>query len=171
MLTIVVCAGLVFGGCGDDDSTGETTDATAGVAEQARESPKAGSATTAPDTSKEPTVDAPDGPPPVGLVENDLVKGSGPTAEVGDRVTIHYVGAAYETGEKFDSSWKDEPFAFRLGSKVLLPGGEQGIKGMRAGGRRELIIPPDLAFGKEGITSSVAPEETVIFVVDLLKVE
>jgi len=176
MIAIWTCGALVLAGCGDDSST-ETTGGGATTArqeqktaQQGEESSSKGSATSQ-DTSKKPTVAAPSGPPPAELVENDLVEGLGPTAEVGDEVTIHYVGASYEDGKEFDASWGERPFTFRLGSGVLLPGGEQGVKGMKSGGRRELIIPPPLAYGKEGSPPLIGPNETLIFVVDMLAVK
>lgn len=164
-------------GCGDEDSpTGTAGDPTTtarqgeSTAERGEKSPSKGPAVSQ-DTSEKPIVAAPSGPPPTDLVENDLVEGLGPTAEVGDEVTIHYVGASYEDGKEFDASWGEEPFTFRLGSGVLIPGGEQGVKGMKAGGRRELVIPPHLAYGKQGSPPLVGPDETLIFVVDMLAVK
>jgi peptidylprolyl isomerase len=121
---------------------------------------------------KKPKVTVPKGPPPKQLVKKDLKKGSGPTAEAGDEVTVQYVGVNYKTGKEFDSSWsRNEPFPFTLGSSSVIPGWEQGIEGMKLGGRRELIIPPELAYGPSGSPPAIGPNETLIFVVDLLAVK
>jgi peptidylprolyl isomerase len=101
-----------------------------------------------------------------------LKKGSGPTAEAGDEVLVQYVGVDYKTGKEFDSSWsRNEPFPFTLGSSSVIPGWEEGIEGMKLGGRRELIIPPELAYGPSGSPPAIGPNETLIFVVDLLAVK
>lgn len=121
---------------------------------------------------KKPKVTVPSGPPPKQLVTKDLKKGSGPTAEAGDEVTVQYVGVNYKTGKEFDSSWsRNEPFPFTLGSSSVIPGWEQGVEGMKLGGRRELIIPPELAYGPAGSPPTIGPNETLIFVVDLLAVK
>ncbi len=177
MLSILVCVALALAGCGGDDSSNETSGGAEAATEQTEpstgqaEEPLDAASTANQDTSQEPTVSVPTGQPPVELVENDLVEGTGPAAEVGDEVAIHYVGVGYQSGKEFDSSWNRKPFTFRLGSGILIPGGEQGIKGMRAGGRRELIIPPQLGYGKKGFPPAIATEETLVFVVDLLTVK
>jgi peptidylprolyl isomerase len=121
---------------------------------------------------KKPKVTVPSGPPPKKLVVKDLKNGKGPTAEAGDEVTVQYVGVDYKNGKEFDSSWsRNEPFTFALGSSSVIPGWEQGIEGMKLGGRRELIIPPELAYGPAGSPPTIGPNETLIFVVDLLAVK
>ncbi|MGN6275124.1 MAG: FKBP-type peptidyl-prolyl cis-trans isomerase [Solirubrobacterales bacterium] len=120
---------------------------------------------------KKPKVTVPSGPPPKKLVIKDLKKGKGPTAKAGDEVTVQYVGVDYKNGKEFDSSWsRNEPFPFTLGSSSVIPGWEEGIEGMKLGGRRELIIPPELAYGSAGSPPAIGPNETLIFVVDLLAV-
>jgi peptidylprolyl isomerase len=160
MLTIAVCGALALAGCGDDDSTTETTGSADTTAQQSAE-----------DTSTKPTIEVPTEAPPAKLVEKDLVEGSGAAAKAGDEVTMQYVGVGYESGEEFDASWGGKPFPFQLGSGAVIPGWEQGIEGMKPGGRRELIIPPDLAYGPEGRPPAIGPNETLIFVVDLLAIE
>jgi FKBP-type peptidyl-prolyl cis-trans isomerase len=119
-----------------------------------------------------PKVTVPQGPPPKKLVKKDLKQGSGPAAKAGDEVTVQYVGVDYKNGKEFDSSWsRNEPFPFTLGSSSVIPGWEQGIEGMKLGGRRELIIPPELAYGPAGSPPAIGPNETLIFVVDLLAVK
>jgi FKBP-type peptidyl-prolyl cis-trans isomerase len=125
-----------------------------------------------PTTDKtKPKVEVPKGAPPKNLVIKDLEKGKGPSAKAGDEVTVHYVGVLYKNGKQFDASWdRNEPFSFELGTGAVIAGWEQGIEGMKVGGRRELIIPPDLAYGSEG-GGTIPPNSTLIFVVDLTAVE
>lgn len=123
--------------------------------------------------SKEPTIKKPTGAAPTKLVIKDLIKGTGATAADGDTVYVNYVGELYTNGKIFDASWKDTPgktFSFVLGEGQVIPGWDQGVKGMKVGGRRELIIPPALAYGKSGQGSTIPPNATLIFVVDLIKV-
>ncbi|HET9198578.1 MAG TPA: FKBP-type peptidyl-prolyl cis-trans isomerase [Solirubrobacterales bacterium] len=118
-----------------------------------------------------PKVSVPSGPPPKELVVKDLEKGTGAVAKSGDQVTVQYVGVDYKTGKQFDASWdRGEPIAFTLGAQEVIPGWDQGIEGMKVGGRRELIIPPDLAYGSQG-SGPIAPNSTLVFVVDLVGVQ
>jgi FKBP-type peptidyl-prolyl cis-trans isomerase len=119
--------------------------------------------------SKRPTITPHKGSPPRRLVWRDIVRGSGRPAKDGDMLTTNYVGALYSDGKVFDSSWRrSEPFTFALGSKEVIEGWERGLRGMRVGGRRELIIPPALAYGRRGSPPKVPPNSTLVFVVDLL---
>ena len=119
--------------------------------------------------SKEPTVTPPSGPAPTKLVTKELIVGTGPEAKAGDSVTVNYVGVLYKGGKVFDASWKrNETFPFVLGKSQVIPGWEQGIVGMKVGGRRELIIPSDLAYGAKGSPPTIPPNSALIFVVDLL---
>jgi peptidylprolyl isomerase len=122
--------------------------------------------------SKKPVVNVPTGAPPKDLVVKDLIKGTGPTATTGKSVTVNYVGVLYKNGKEFDSSWKTgQPFApFTLGQHAVIPGWDNGLVGMKVGGRRELIIPPSLAYGKAGSPPTIPPNSTLVFVVDLLGV-
>jgi len=116
-----------------------------------------------------PVATIPKGPPPTKLVTKELIAGTGAEAKSGDNVTVNYVGVLYKTGKEFDSSWKrNEPFSFTLGKKQVIPGWEEGVEGMKVGGRRELIIPPNLAYGAKGSPPTIPPNETLVFVVDLL---
>jgi peptidylprolyl isomerase len=124
------------------------------------------------DTSTKPEIEVPDGDPPTKLETDDVVEGDGAEAKTGDTVTMEYVGVSYSNGKEFDSSWeRPEPFSFQLGSGQVIPGWDQGIPGMKVGGRRELIIPPDLAYGEAGSPPDIGPNETLIFVVDLKDVQ
>ncbi len=163
MLIIGVCAAILVAGCGDDDSTTETT--AAATTEQTEQSEPAT------DTQTKPKVTVPNGAPPNQLEIKDLVEGTGAEAKAGDEVTVQYVGVGYESGEEFDASWGREPFSFPLGEGLVIPGWDQGVEGMKVGGRRELIIPPELAYGKAGSPPSIGPNETLICVIDLLAVE
>jgi FKBP-type peptidyl-prolyl cis-trans isomerase len=119
--------------------------------------------------SKEPTVTPPTGPAPSKLVTKDLIVGTGPEAKAGDSVTVNYVGVLYKGGKVFDASWKrDETFPFTLGKSQVIPGWEQGILGMKVGGRRELIIPSALAYGVKGSPPTIPANAPLVFVVDLL---
>ena len=120
------------------------------------------------DASK-PEVDFPGGDPPANLEITDIWEGTGPVASPGDRVKVHYVGVAFSTGEEFDASWdRGEPLGFRLGAGQVIAGWDQGVAGMKVGGRRQLVIPPHLAYGDRGAGSAIAPGETLIFVCDLV---
>lgn len=124
------------------------------------------------DRAKPEEVPVPPGPPPQRLVEEELIEGTGTIAKAGDEVTVNYVGVDFETGEQFDASWDHgEPFTFELGAGMVIPGWEEGVAGMRVGGRRMLVVPPDLAYGETGAPPAIAPEATLVFVVDLLEVE
>jgi peptidylprolyl isomerase len=111
----------------------------------------------------------PGGEPPADLDITDIWEGEGAVAKPGDTVQVHYVGVAYSTGEEFDASWnRGEPLEFQLGTGRVIAGWDQGVQGMRVGGRRQLIIPPDLAYGDRGAGRAIAPGETLIFVCDLV---
>jgi peptidylprolyl isomerase len=116
-----------------------------------------------------PEIDFPDRPPPTELETTDLVEGTGAEARAGNRVSVHYVGVAYSTGEEFDASYnRGAPLDFPLGAGRVIPGWDQGVVGMKVGGRRKLVIPPHLAYGSRGAGGVIKPNETLIFVVDLV---
>ena len=124
-----------------------------------------------PAISKKPVVTVPTGPAPTKLVTKDLVTGTGQTAKAGDTVTVNYVGVLYKNGKEFDSSWsRNQPFTTPLSNGSVIPGWVQGIPGMKVGGRRELIIPADLAYGKQGSPPTIPANSPLVFVVDLLSV-
>jgi peptidylprolyl isomerase len=118
---------------------------------------------------EKPEIDFPGGEPPADLQITDIWAGDGTVAKAGDMVRVHYVGVAYSTGEEFDASWnRGDPLEFRLGVGQVIAGWDQGVQGMRVGGRRQLVIPPDLAYGDRGAGRAIAPGETLIFVCDLV---
>jgi peptidylprolyl isomerase len=118
-----------------------------------------------------PDIDPPEGAPPDDLEITDLVVGDGPEAQQGQTVSVHYAGVAFSTGEEFDASWnRGREFRFGLGQGQVITGWDQGVAGMRVGGRRRLVIPPHLAYGDRGAGGVIAPGETLIFVVDLVDV-
>jgi peptidylprolyl isomerase len=119
--------------------------------------------------SKEPTITASKGPAPTELKTKEIVPGTGAEAKAGDSVTVNYVGALYKNGKVFDASWKrHEPFTFTLGQGQVIPGWDKGVAGMKVGGRRELIIPAALAYGKAGRPPTIPPNSPLVFIVDLL---
>jgi peptidylprolyl isomerase len=117
----------------------------------------------------EPKVTPPSGPAPSTLVIKEIIKGTGAEAKAGDSVTVNYVGVLYNGGKEFDASWKrNEPFSFTLGKGQVIKGWDQGVAGMKVGGRRELIIPSELAYGKTGSPPTIPANAPLVFVVDLL---
>jgi peptidylprolyl isomerase len=119
-----------------------------------------------------PTIEKPEGDIPFDLGIEDLVVGDGEEATRGRKVSVHYVGVAFRSGEEFDASWnRGEPFRFTLGKGQVIPGWDQGVAGMKVGGRRKLTIPSALAYGARGAGGAIAPHEPLVFVVDLLAVD
>lgn len=163
MLMVAVCAGLLVAGCGgSDDSSTESTGSAESTAATTTESSA---------EKTKPKVLVPKGNPPKKLEIKELEKGTGTEAKSGDEVTVQYVGVNYKNGKEFDASWdRGEPFSFSLGAGEVIPGWDQGVEGMKEGGRRELIIPPELAYGEAGAPPAIGPNETLVFVIDLLEV-
>jgi peptidylprolyl isomerase len=122
-------------------------------------------------TNPKPTVDPYDGPAPTDLVIEELTAGDGAEARAGQTVEVHYVGVAHSTGEEFDASYnRGSTFRFPLGAGRVIAGWDQGVAGMKVGGRRKLVIPPHLGYGDRGAGGAIKGGETLIFVVDLLGV-
>ncbi|MEU3252118.1 FKBP-type peptidyl-prolyl cis-trans isomerase [Streptomyces sp. NPDC006997] len=120
---------------------------------------------------EKPEIDFPGGEPPADLEIKDIWEGDGPVAKAGDTVSVHYVGVAFSTGEEFDASWnRGTPLKFQLGIGQVIAGWDQGVQGMKVGGRRQLVIPPHLAYGDRGAGGRIGPGETLIFVCDLVSV-
>jgi peptidylprolyl isomerase len=124
-------------------------------------------------TAERPQIEKPEGDIPFELVTEDILVGDGAEATNGTKVTVHYVGVAFRSGEEFDASWeRGRPFEFRLGKGQVIPGWDAGVAGMRVGGRRKLTIPSAQAYGARGAGGGViGPHEPLIFVVDLLAVD
>lgn len=119
--------------------------------------------------NEKPEVDFPGGEAPADLVITDLVEGEGAEVTAGDIAHVHYVGVAFSSGEEFDSSWnRGTPLSFPVGRGMVIQGWDQGLLGMKVGGRRQLVIPAHLAYGDRGAGGVIAPGETLIFVCDLV---
>jgi peptidylprolyl isomerase len=185
--SVVATFGLValIAGCGSSSSSsiavGNESDSTSVPTVAGEKTPTSTAPTTPPTASAKtptsgplaakPTVTVPSGAAPTTLVTKELIKGTGPEAKAGDPVTVNYVGVLYHGGTEFDSSWKrNEPFAFSLGKGQVIKGWDQGVAGMKVGGRRELIIPSELAYGKTGSPPTIPANAPLVFVVDLLAV-
>lgn len=121
-------------------------------------------------TSEKPQIDVPSGEDPSYQLElDDLVVGDGDEAATGHTVEVHYVGVSWKDGKQFDASWdRGTTFSFGLGKGQVIAGWDQGVAGMRVGGRRRITIPPMLAYGKRGAGGVIGPDETLVFVVDLI---
>lgn len=162
-LIISLCAALAIAGCGGSDDSSTST----GSASEASATQQPEGST---DMNSKPKVEVPAGQPPKRLETVEIVEGSGAEAKTGDEVTVQYVGVGYDSGEEFDASWGREPFSFSLGGGQVIGGWDKGVVGMKVGGRRELTIPPGLAYGPAGYPPAIGPNETLIFVIDLLAV-
>lgn len=172
-LVLVAAAGLGMAACGSSSSNSTTT---TGAAATTTPTSTASIGTISDPSAAgtlgtEPTITVPPGAPPTQLESKDLIVGTGPAAKAGDTVTVQYVGVAYSSGKVFDSSWsRHQPFQFALGEDQVIPGWDQGVVGMQVGGRRELIIPPNLAYGASSPGAGIAANDTLIFIVDLQKI-
>jgi peptidylprolyl isomerase len=164
-----VPAAILAVGCGSSKSKSTTTTTTSASSSTPAISQTLPAADT--DLSTKPVIPKPTAPPPAALESRDVVKGKGTAAKAGDKLTVQYVGVAYSTGQQFDASWdRGQTFPFQLGAHMVIPGWDQGLVGMKVGGRRELIIPPALAYGPQGQPPAIAPNETLIFMIDLKRV-
>jgi len=150
VLAVIVIVVAVAGG-GDDGEGGGTATA---------------------DPGSRPEVEVPQGDPPTELVVEDLEEGEGREVEAGDAIGVQYVGVLAENGREFDASWQGDspgqPFEFTLGAGEVIPGWDEGVEGMKVGGRRRLVIPPDLAYGPQGQPPDIGPNATLVFVIDLV---
>jgi peptidylprolyl isomerase len=179
---LAAVAALALGGCGSSKQAAAATTTTAAPPAQepattTTQPPTATQASVKASTSKDltskPRIPAQSGPAPKTLVVQDIVKGDGAVAEPGTQVSVQYVGVLYKNGRQFDASWDrgGQPFAFTLGAAQVIPGWDRGVAGMRVGGRRQLTIPSELAYGPNGTPDgSIPPDAPLIFVVDLRKV-
>jgi FKBP-type peptidyl-prolyl cis-trans isomerase len=178
ILIVAFCVALFAAGCGgssdDSSSTGSTESSGSTGSNESTGSSKAGdpSETTSTKKKTKPTVTVPKGISPKSYAIKEIEEGTGATAKKGDKVSVQYVGVGYDSEEEFDSSWsRNEPFSFTLGAGEVIKGWDQGVEGMKVGGRRELLLPPELAYGAAGSPPSIGPNETLIFMIDLLSVK
>ena len=124
------------------------------------------------DLSEKPAVEQPSGEPPAELYSQDIVKGKGPGAKKGNTVVVNYVGLNFSNGREFDASWDSgATFPVQLGTGSVIAGWEKGLIGIKEGGRRKLVIPPELGYGAQGYPPDIPPNETLVFVVDAVAVE
>ena len=122
-------------------------------------------------SNNKPSITIPQETPPSELVKTDITVGTGDEAMKGKNVSVHYVGVAWSNGQEFDASWnRGEAFEFRLGAGQVIQGWDDGVAGMKVGGRRQLTIPPDMGYGSRGAGGVIKGGETLVFVVDLLNV-
>src|SRR4051794_17433114 len=185
-LLLLALLALVGAGCGSSDDKNDTTSTPSQPAESQpadttsteAEPSTGGTASVKPTPTKslstKPAIPRQSGDPPTTLVKQDIVKGTGATAEPGDTVTVRYVGTRFRDNQQFDASWDRKPnsFAFPLGGGQVIKGWDEGVAGMKVGGRRQLTIPPDLGYGAQGTPDgSILPNETLVFVVGLKKVQ
>ena len=175
LIALALGAAVVIAGCGSSGSS-TITIGNENTADNAliKAGETTGTTTTAKTPtsgplSKEPTVTPPKGPAPTKLETKELITGTGTEAKVGSAISVDDVGVLYKTGKVFESSFKrNEPFSLTLGKGEVIQGWEQGIPGMKVGGRRELIIPASLAYGTKGSPPKIPANETLVFVIDLL---
>jgi peptidylprolyl isomerase len=174
-LVVLTASAVGLAACSSSSSSSSTT----GTTTQATSTPSTSTVVTAPvqvpspagTAGAKPTVVVPPGAPPAQLEVKDLIVGTGPAAKAGDKVTVQYVGVAYSSKKQFDASWdRGQPFSFALGEGQVISGWDDGVLGMRVGGRRELIIPPNLAYGANSPSAAIAANDTLIFIVDLVKI-
>ncbi|MGI8731085.1 MAG: FKBP-type peptidyl-prolyl cis-trans isomerase [Solirubrobacteraceae bacterium] len=176
--TAALLAAAAFGAaaCGDDNgpdqiaefaTAPQSSTTTETTAEKASSGESIQELQISKDLTSKPEIPKPAGDPPDRLYTRDIVKGTGKTAKTGDKLTVQYVGVDFDTAEQFDSSWeKPEPLEVDLGKKEVIPGWERGLPGMRVGGRRLLVIPPELAYKDVG-QGTIGPNATLVFAIDL----
>jgi peptidylprolyl isomerase len=172
-LTLVLALGAGVAACGDDDDeTAAQPTPTATETPTPEPFDAKALADQVPDNvNRKPKVPALEGEPPTELVTEDIVKGKGPAARPGDTLSMQYVGVSWSTNQEFDASWdRGEPFRFQLGAGMVIPGWDEGMVGIRRGGRRLLVIPPEMGYGVQGSPPAIAPNETLVFVVDAEKI-
>jgi peptidylprolyl isomerase len=183
LIALLAALALTLAACGDDDEPSDAgttapevtlpageTSATPSTEEDQASAPSGGEVSK--NLEEKPVIPQPEGDPPAELQSEDIVEGDGRTARRGDNVTVQYVGVNFSNGAEFDASWNSgQPFTFTLGSGQVIPGWDEGVAGMKVGGRRQLTIPPDKAYGEQGSPPAIPPNETLVFVIDLEKVE
>ena len=173
-LALLASAAALVAGCGSSGSSSTITVGNENKADNALLKSTSATSTTAKTPtsgplSKAPAVTPPSGAAPSKLVSKDLIVGTGPEAKAGQSVTVNYVGVLFHGGKQFDASWKrNEPFTFTLGQSQVIKGWDQGVPGMKVGGRRELVIPAALAYGAKGSPPAIPANAPLVFVIDLL---
>ena len=186
---LVAALALALSGCGGSSDTGDldsaadgTTSTQGPVQPVGPRAPSSGGCTSDPaaakvpvtttkDLATKPVIEVPDGAIPCGLGVLDIVEGSGAAAKAGDHLTMKYVGVTWATGKQFDASWdRGQDFDFTLGTGNVIQGWDQGLVGMKQGGRRQLVIPPQLGYGDQAQGEDIPANSTLIFVVDLVKI-
>jgi peptidylprolyl isomerase len=179
LLAPLAAAALIAAGCGDDKDSGSsntgtneaTTPAATTTAAPKASTGQAPAVSNASDLKSKPEIGKPSGDPPTQLLKKDLVVGKGAPIKDGQLASVQYVGVSWSTGEQFDASWdRGQPFSFPLGQGQVIQGWDTGVKGMKVGGRRELVIPPELAYGAQSPGPGIGPNETLVFVVDLKRI-
>jgi peptidylprolyl isomerase len=172
VLPLLLILLLALAACGgDDDDSGEPAANTTSATTSEEPSPSA-QREALEDTTVRPVIPKPTGSPPRRLEKEDIVKGKGAPARTGDTVIVQYVGVSFSTGDEFDASWdRGQPFPVQLGTGSVIQGWEKGLVGIRKGGRRMLTIPPELGYGREGYPPAIAPNETLVFVIDAVDVQ
>jgi peptidylprolyl isomerase len=170
LILIAVVAVLGVPGCGDDDDG--SGGGGSGGQEQGSQTETTPPEDALKDTSTKPVIPKPTGTPPRKLVKQDIVKGKGPGAKAGDTVTVNYVGVNFSNGVEFDSSWDSgAPFPVQLGTGAVIEGWDKGLVGVKKGGRRMLTIPPEMGYGAEGYPPDIPPNETLVFVIDVVSID
>src|SRR4051794_5479616 len=181
LLVPLAAVALIAAGCGDDNKPGSQNPGSNAAptpaspptepAQPKATSGQAPAVNNATDLTKKPEITTPSGDPPTALIKKDLVTGKGPAIKPGQMATVQYVGNSWSTGKEFDASWnRGQPFSFPLGQGQVIQGWDEGVKGMKVGGRRELVIPPEQGYGPSGSPPAIAPNETLVFVVDLKRI-
>jgi len=168
---VVLTAALGLAACGDEDGGDSSPPSVAEEQTETEPSPSEQRRALM-DTSTKPEIPRPSGTPPRRLAKDDIVRGRGRPAKAGDAVTVHYAGVTFSTGEEFDASWSGgQPYSFPLGAGRVIPGWDRGLVGMKEGGRRMLTIPPEMAYGAQGFPPAIGPNETLVFVVDMVSID
>lgn len=168
-LLLALLFGAAVAACGDDDDSGSEAAATP-EATAAPPNIDEIAAGISKNTKEKPEIVTPTGDPPPELVIRDIVKGKGPKAKAGEQLTMDYVLVSWSNGQQVDASWdRGQTIPFQLGAGKVIAGWDQGMVGMREGGRRLLVIPPDLGYGPQG-SPPIGPNETLVFAVDLRRI-
>ena len=179
-LVVLTASVLGLAGCSSSSANSSATTSTTGATTSTTAAATSTTGVPVKDPSpagtfgKQPTVTVPAGSPPLQLESTDLIVGTGPAAKPGDMVTVQYVLATYSTRKVIQSSWSSQPFSFTLDAnpEQVIPGWDKGVVGMKVGGRRELVIPPALGYGTDVPpgASGIGVNDTLVFVIDLLKI-